>query len=405
MLMLAYFFPPVGGAGTQRTVKFVRYLEPLGWAATVISTRSRAYRARDASLIKEVPASTHVIRTSALPLAAKVGVVLHWLRLGRLRAFVVWPDNGLGWAPFALVAALRAARRDRPDVLFSSSAPYSGHLVALFVARLTGVPWVADFRDEWSTNPHLTGQPRALAALTKRVERAITTRATSIVVAADYFELAGLARDDSRRIEIPNGVDDEDLSDSAHSPPADRFVLAHVGTLYDIRDPAPALRALAALIGRGAVDSDRVEVRLVGNVWLTSFAPPAGVRVVPTGYVDHAGAIAEMCSATALLLYVPRASLAPSGKLFEYLASGRPLLCLARPDNLASRLVQEWDAGVVADPEDDTAIQEAILALWNRWRADGLPDQAEVRAWTLERYSRRAAAERLAQVLDEASRA
>jgi glycosyltransferase involved in cell wall biosynthesis len=403
VLVLAYFFPPVGGAGAQRTLKFVRHLEPLGWDATVVSTRSRAYRARDPSLVPEVPASTRVVRASAWPLASKAGVVLHALRLRRARAYLVWPDNGLGWAPFALAAALRAVRRDPPDVLFSTSAPYSAHLVALAVARLTGLPWVADFRDEWSTNPHLADQPRALAGLTRRAERAITTAATRVVVAADYFELEGLPRDDARRVEIPNGVDEDDLSATAPSPPADRFVLTHVGTLYDLRDPTPVLSALSALVRSGRIAGDQLEVRLVGNVWLTSFRPPDGLRVVQTGYVDHASAVSEMQAATALLLYVSATSLAPSGKLFEYLASGRPLLCVARDENLASRLVREWDGGVTADSGDPAAIEKAILELWRRWEEDGLPDQAEVRARTLERYSRRAAAKRLASVLDEAA--
>jgi glycosyltransferase involved in cell wall biosynthesis len=222
-------------------------------------------------------------------------------------------------------------------------------------------------------------------------------------VTADYFELEGLARDDPRRTLIPNGVDEDDLpGPDAPGPSADRFVLAHVGTLYDIRDPTSVLAALAALAARGEVDGEVVEVRLVGNVWLTSFTPPAGLRVVTPGYVDHAGAVSEMHAATALLLYVPGTSRAPSGKLFEYLASGRPLLCVARSDNLAAKLVKEWNAGVVADPGDEAAIEEALSELWRRWRVDGLPDQPEVRARTLERYSRRAAAERLAQVLDEA---
>jgi glycosyltransferase involved in cell wall biosynthesis len=144
-----------------------------------------------------------------------------------------------------------------------------------------------------------------------------------------------------------------------------------------------------------------VEVRLVGSMWLEGFEPPPGIRVEQTGYVEHSRAIAEMCSATALLLYVPSASLAPSGKLFEYLASGRPLLCLAHPDNLASRIVREWDAGIVADPHDEVEIEQALLMLWRRWQENGLPDQQEVRRRTLERYSRRANAKQLAELLDE----
>jgi glycosyltransferase involved in cell wall biosynthesis len=226
------------------------------------------------------------------------------------------------------------------------------------------------------------------------------------VVAADYFELAGLPRTDPKRVEIVNGVDDEDLvRNSPAAPPSDRFVLAHVGTLYDIRDPSPALRALATLIRREMVDGERFEVRLVGNVWLPGLAPPPEIHLTTTGYVDHLTAIAEMRAATALLLYVPGASLAPSGKLFEYLASGRPVLSIARPDNLASQLVQAWNGGVVADPHDEEAIGQAILALWERWADDGLPDQEVVRVKTLQHYSRRSTAQKLANVLDEARNA
>jgi glycosyltransferase involved in cell wall biosynthesis len=316
----------------------------------------------------------------------------------------LWPDNGLGWAPFAFVAALRAARRERPDAIFSTSAPYGSHLIALLVSRLTGIPWVADFRDEWAANPHLADQPRVLAALAERAERKITARAKRVVVVADYFRLAGLPAGDPRRIEIVNGIDGSDLPSDSSGPPAGRFVLSFVGSLYDSRDPRPVLRLLADLAERSAIDPEQLEVRIVGSIWIPAFAAPAGIRVESTGYVPHAQAVAEMCAATALLFYVPPGSLAPSGKLFEYLGSGRPLLCLAHPDNLASRLVREWNAGVVADPDDESAIEQAILTLWQRWQADALPDQALVRARALEHYSRQANAALLADVLNEASR-
>jgi glycosyltransferase involved in cell wall biosynthesis len=403
VLMLAYFFPPLGGSGVQRTLKFVRYLEPLGWDATVVSTRSRIYGVVDESLLAEIPVSTDVIRVPSFPALRLVSILLYKLRLMRLRAWVMWPDGGLGWAPFALLGALRAARRQRPDVLFSTSAPFGGHVAAMLVGRMAGIPWVADFRDEWSTNPHLAEQPRFLNRLAGRVERAITRRARRIVVAADYFELAGLVHDDPRRVEIVNGVDEADFSaGTKQRAVADRFVLAHVGTIYDIRDPSPVFRALASLVERGEIDPERMEIRLVGGVWLPDLASPRNILVTKTGYVEHAVAVAEMLAATALLLYVPSSSLAPSGKLFEYLASGRPVLCLARPDNAASRIVQEWDAGLVADPHDEVAISEALLELWRRWLDTGLPRQERVQEQALARYSRRAMAVQLAEVLESA---
>jgi glycosyltransferase involved in cell wall biosynthesis len=401
VLVLAYLFPPLGGAGVQRTLKFVRYLEPLGWAATVVTTRSKHYPAHDESLLEEIPASARIVRTPAVPVARWLSLAPYRLRLKRLYAYLTWPDGGIGWLPFALVVAIREARRDRPDVIYSTSTPQGGHLAALVTNRITGIPWVADFRDEWAADAFRADQPRTLARLAKHAERAITSHASRVVVAADYFQLEGLPVDDPRRVVIVNGVDEADLPETAE-PPSDRFVLSYVGTIYGIRDPSPALRALARLVARGDVDGDRVEVRLVGSMWLEGFAAPAGLRVIQTGYVDHARAVREMCSATALLLYVPGASLAPSGKLFEYLASGRPILCLAGDANLASRLVREWSAGVVADPHDEGAIEDALLALWHRWQGRGLPHQADVRSRTLDRFSRRATAERLSEVFEEA---
>jgi hypothetical protein len=404
VLVLAYFFPPLGGAGVQRTLKFVEYLAPLGWDATVISTRSRSYGARDESLLAEIPAETRVIRTRALPLAKYAAIVLHRIRLRRLAAYALWPDGGSGWAPFALLSALRAARRERPDVLFSSSAPYTSHLVAMLVARRMRVPWVADFRDEWAANPELRGQPRALSALAACAERAITRRAAAVVVAANYFDLQGLPHNDPRRVEIPNGVDEADFGGVRPSTDETRrFVLAHVGSIYGEQDPARALRVIAGLVARGAVDGRRLEVRLVGAIWDPNYVPPAGLNISVTGYVHHRRAIAEMEGAAALLLYVSGSSLAPSGKLYEYLGSGRPVLCLARTDNLASRLVSEWQAGAVADPGDDAQIERAFLELWRRWEAGDLPEQDEVRRHVFERYSRRAGAARLDQVLRKAA--
>jgi glycosyltransferase involved in cell wall biosynthesis len=404
VLVLAYFFPPLGGAGVQRTLKFIRYLEPLGWDATVVTSRSRHYPARDPTLLEDIPTATRIIRTRALPLANWAGAVLYHLKLRRLHAWVTWPDGGKGWAPFAFIAALRAAQRERPDVIFSTSAPFGAHLVAMRVSRRTGIPWVADFRDEWASNPNLGEPPRSLARLTARSERAITSTARRVVVAADYFRLEGLALDDPRRSVIPNGVDAADLPKRSIHPPTDRFVLANVGTVYDAFDPSAALRTLTRLVEQGEIEREQVEVRFVGSIWSDTFEPPRGVRVERIGYVGHLRAVEEMCAASVLLLYRPSSSLAPSGKLFEYLASGRPILCLVRADNLAARLVRDWHAGVVADPHDETEIAAALLTLWRRWLDNGLPDQAEVRRRALERYSRQAGAKQLAQVLEDVAR-
>jgi glycosyltransferase involved in cell wall biosynthesis len=316
----------------------------------------------------------------------------------RLKAYVSWPDGGLGWLPGALLAAFRTVRRERPDVLFSSSAPYAGHLVALVVHRLTGIPWVADFRDEWAENPHLASQPGPLKWLARRIERMIARDAATLVAAADYFRLAGGAPFET----ITNGVDPADVPQTPATPPTDRFRLCFVGTLYGTIDLAPVLVALRHLIADGDINSRRFELRIVGGIWLTDFRAPDGVTVTQTGYVAHGEAVAEMRSATALLLFVPEESLAPSGKIFEYLAAERPVLCVTRPDNLAARLVTCFHAGATAPPGDPVAIAAALHFLYAQWEADELAAPGHARERVLERYSRRELTRRLADVLDSA---
>ncbi len=140
----------------------------------------------------------------------------------------------------------------------------------------------------------------------------------------------------------------------------------------------------------------------MGSMWLRE-APDAGpVPVVQTGYLDHLAALREMESATVLLFYAPGSSPAPSGKIFEYLASERPILCVARRDNLAVRLVVEWSAGLAAEPDSPRDIDAAIAQLYRRWENDDLPATRGTRRRVLERYSRRMLTGELAAALDAA---
>jgi glycosyltransferase involved in cell wall biosynthesis len=405
VLVLAYFFPPLGGAGVQRSLKFVKYLPEHGFAPTVITTSSRRYQVHDDSLTAEIPPGTRVVRAVDIPLPTWFAGVLRRLGLRRAAAVASWPDISLGWAVAAAWKGWREIRRERPDVILTSSAPYSAHLAGWALHRMTGVPWVADFRDEWAANPHAGEQPRLSRTLTRRAEAVIAREAERVIVVADYFDIAGAPSGSPKRVEIPNGVDADDLARAAPSPtpgPA-VFRLSFIGSIYAEQDCAPVLEAVGRLIDRGTIDPSRLELRVVGRVWLPDFERRSPVRLVATGYVDHDRALAEMADATALLFYVAPSSLAPSGKLYEYLAAERPILCVARPDNLASCLVSSWHAGRCADPQDPAAIEAAIADLYGRWEAGTLERVEGARARVLERFSRRALTGRLAVTLEEAA--
>ena len=233
-------------------------------------------------------------------------------------------------------------------------------------------------------------------------------RRRRVVVAADYFRLAGLPRGDPRRVEIVNGVDAADFAGRrCRARPTDRFVLSFTSG----RSTASATRRPPCAYWRlwpsaAQIDAERIEVRLVGSLWIPDFAPPPGIRVEKTGYVTTRAAVAEMCAATALLLYVPSSSLAPSGKLFEYLASGRPLLCLARAGQPRQPARGRLGRGRRRRPGRRGRRSSAQSSRsGSRWQDAGLADQEQVRAQTSSSSTpaRRDAA-RLAEVLDEAAR-
>jgi glycosyltransferase involved in cell wall biosynthesis len=402
VLLLSYHFPPLGGGGVQRWVKHVKFLPDAGWEPIVLTTRSSVYHARDATLDGDLRPDLTVLRARELRWGHRLRSSLVRLRLPALRVLAGWPDAQAGWIPDATRQALAAVRHRRPAVLVSTSPAVSAHVVGLLVARTTGIPWIADFRDEFVHNPWPDRKSSLVRAADRRLEAAICRAAHRVLVTTDMAQIVGAPLGDRKRITLTNGVDPDDLSSVVAIPSDDRFRLSFVGSLYRAIDLAPVLAALRRLAMRGAIDPAVCEVRVVGNVGVPELhAGP--VPVVRTGYVEHAAALEEMAGAGALICYVPPQGNPTPGKVFEYLASGRPVLCVTTKQNFAWRLVEELGAGVCADPRDDAGIEAAIAALYDDWRAGRLDNPWAVRDAVLARFSREKLARDLASLLDVVS--
>ena len=289
VLALAYFFPPLGGGGVQRTLKHVKYLPNEGFQPIVLTTRPIWSPMRDATLGADVPPGTVVIRAPEVPLQLIKWGLHGALRRARLPTaatfYIGWPDEMAGWVPAATWHALAAVRRYRPDVLYSTSSPVSAHLVALIVSRICGIPWVADFRDGWTRNPQRERLARPLADLSARLERAVVRRARYLIVVDESIELLGIDPGDPRLVLIRNGVDPEDVPAASAYARGERFRMSYVGTLYGARDAAPIFAALRALIDRGAVEKEELEVRLVGPTAVQADPNLDRLPVTRRGYV------------------------------------------------------------------------------------------------------------------------
>ena len=386
--------------------KYVKYLPRHGFAPVVITGQPRwLSEVRDDRLAIEVPERTLVVRARTVPLDLIQGKLDGLLgRAGistRLVTSALWPDELVGWVPAAVWHGLRLARERRPVAIFSTSLPASAHLAALIVHRITGLPWVADFRDSLTYDPGpeytRTRAPlRVLAAL----ERRVAAEAAYVTVACDTIRVVDVDRQDRRRVFIPNGVDAEDLTPCAglaSEPSEGHFRLSYVGSLYGSRHASPVFTAVSELAARGGITPQSFEMRIVGHV-VGADIDGRGIPVSCTGFVDHSRAVAEMQNATALVFHQPPEQLGASGKIYEYLASGRPVLCVAHPDNAAFRLVRELGAGECADVRSSVEVVEALQRLVERWRSGTLPSGEEVRREALRLFSREKLAGDLAQV-------
>ena len=426
-LVVSYYFPPSGGPAVQRVLKTVKYLREYGYEPTVLTVADGAYPQLDPSLAADVPEGVAVYPTASFDpfgvyarLAGKqrqeavtVGSVgegggieglARWLR-----ANVFLPDARVGWVPFATREALRLHRARPFDVVLTSGPPHSAHLIGRALKRRAGVPWVADFRDPWTGINYYDALPMTAAArnLDRRLERSVLREADRVVAVSPSWaeELAALAgREDL--VVVHNGYDAADFEGLPQGPEAvvrDRFVLAYVGSMYATRNPTTLWAALAGL--REAGEVDKLRVRLVGAVGedvrasLHAAGLDAVTEVVP--YVPHEKAVRMMAEAALLLLVVDpcrteRGIL--TGKLYEYLACGRPILALGPPDGDAARLLEETGGGHLFGRDDVEGVAAYVRAHYAAW-ASGAPRRGAP-AEAAAPFSRRAETGQIAAILD-----
>lgn len=399
VLVVAYNFPPIGGVGVQRTLKYVMHLPRWGWDPVVLTAANPGVAERDPSGELALPPGLQVERAfspepvklrralgrvargrtapSAPPGNAAAGgearpagrgagrgnLARIW---GQMERLVFFPDEVVGWVPFAVRCGIEIHSRSPLDAIYSSSGPISCHLAAALVARQTGLPWIADFRDPWIGNAFAAPMPRLHRQLQDAIERRIVERADRVV-----FATAGLADAYSARYPraaerfhvISNGYDRTDFPPEP-GPEAragdGRFRLTYAGSIYGDRELAMFLDGLELLLGRRPELRDKLEVEFVG--WLNlhnqsvaaQYATPdrLGSMLRFTGFLPHAEALEHMLAADALLQVIadgPNRSGVVGGKLAEYVGLDRQILAVV-PEGDARAILRELDWGIAADP-------------------------------------------------------
>src|SRR5207248_5718684 len=411
VLLVTRHFPPGGGGGVRGPLKFATHLPALGVETHVLAPDLADPARADAELELPTQAWIHRVRyvgprggRPSEQLVTKQGVA----RLGTQAALfgrrLLVPDENVAWSTLATPVAIRLVRREGIDVVLTTSPPPSLHLLGAAVKRTTGAAWVADLRDPLTSHPHRRGYESQLARLKEKttggVGKLVASQANAIVAVSDAIaeEMRAL-EPKGEVVTIANGCDFDDFAGLEHHA-SDRLRITHAGHFHGKRDPKPFLRTLA--------DSglDDVVARFAGDFAAADreYAESLGLgdRVELLGDVSRRRSLELQRDSEALLLLIPesggRGRGVLTGKIFEYLAAERPILAVVPADGAAAKLVRDTVAGVVAAPEDEDAIRDALVALhgqWQRGELDGPPLSDEWR----DRLSRASRVEDLAELL------
>ncbi|HTR80314.1 MAG TPA: glycosyltransferase [Bacteroidota bacterium] len=431
VLIITYYFPPSGGPGVQRVLKFAKYLPQFGWEPVVLTVKDGDYPARDESLLKEIPSSLKVYRTSILEpynfyrkitgkrpgTAVDVDNIpkkgekkkLSELVAEFVRATFFIPDARAGWLLNAAREAKKIIEKEQIEAIYSSSPPYTCAVIARNVHRSSGIPWIAGFRDPWTgflSTPERWSLPRKLDAY---LERSCFEEATRVEVAwrgilfdlkKKYPEIPA-----DKVAHLPNGFDSADFPAVVYKK-NEKFTVTYTGSMYGVRNPRTFLQAVSNLLRANRIDPSKIRLKFIGRFGgeiVEMFREPTVAPIIETiPYLPHNESIAHLMTSDALLLivdeYAGGEEIVP-GKVFEYIGAGRPIMAIAH-EGAVAELLRSTRTGLVASNDDVPAIERVFLEyytdyLYNKSAYSPNPT-------TIAQFERKEITRKLAQLLNEA---
>lgn len=426
ILVVTYYWPPSGGAGVQRWLKFVKFLPEFGYEPYVLTVREEnaSYAQLDRSLEKEVDPKIKVIRTSSfepynlyLKISGKKEIPFGGFsnessatllqRIFRfIRGNLFIPDPRKGWNRYALKAAKELLQKEKIDLVITTGPPHSTHLIGYHLKKKTGIKWIADFRDPWTDIYYYKDLSHTLPAkwYDGNLEKKVLLTCDKIITVG--YELKDLLVSKSSKLTrekvqvITNGYDVDDFINVGKIAP-EKFYITYSGTVssyYKLDGFIAALTEIPEQI------RDKIFIRFVGNIspMLIDLFIKAGLgsQIEFTGYVPHEKSISYLFQSGILLLLIPEVSNNKgilTGKFFEYLATGKPIIAIGPRDGDVARILQETGAGLIFSNEDISLIRKGILEVFHGITENSNPS-------VITRYSRQSLTGVLSRVIENISK-
>lgn len=431
VLIISYYWPPTGGSGVQRWVKFAKYLPEEGWQPVIYTPENPEQLAKDTSLEAEVPEETEVIKTHIIepyelykkvlrksghskeavevnPVNAQHKSLLQkaamWVRGNLFR-----PDPRCLWIRPS-VRFLKKYLAEHPvDLIVSTGPPQSMHLIGRRLARETGLPWIADFRDPWTRIfyfKHLQ-MTKATERWHEKMEKKVLDEASAVVAVSPLVQQEFQSMTDTPVELITNGFDECDFEGSecteAYGGPEKNFTITHTGLFAADGNPTVLWDVLSEKCAKDEQFRKLLKIKLIGknDEQIIKALEDRGLKdmLEDMGYQPHSAAVQEQRTASVLILPLrkePEYKAVLPGKLFEYLASFRPVLGIGQTDGAMAMILNETKTGKVIDWEDKEGISEYIEKCWERHLEGRLTTEGA----DLSHFTRRSITRRMVQLFE-----
>ena len=378
ILVISYYWPPSGGPGVQRVLKFSKYLKKLGWEPIVLTAKDGDFPVKDHSLnddakttqayfVKSISlhklyswiAGKKTTPTYQLSSSSEDSIIVKFIRW--IRNNLIVPDGRIGWYPNAVKKGSDIIKQNNIRVIFSSAPPYTVHLIARTLSKKHELPWVADFRDPWTDRFYNYENKRLW--LTKLIdsylERKVINDATALTTVSktisEYYKKTFYV--------IHNGYDEEDFS-LVNKTENNNVVISYIGTMTKSQNPLMFFESIYEL----NLKEKKYQIDLIGNIhpdikyYIEAKKYDNFIKIKP--YIPHKDAIKKMCESDFLLLVIPNTEKNKgivTGKLFEYNRSMRKIIMIGPPKSDAAKIIAQTNSGRCFDYNEKNKINQFLL--------------------------------------------
>lgn len=383
LLLISYYFPPCGGAGVQRWLRILKYLPAEGWEISVLTTKDGDYPIIDKSLTEKIPSEVKVIRVKTpifgnlykkvtkdkegIPYGSLISHkddsflkrLLYWIRIN-----LIIPDARIVWNKYAVKEAEKLIKKQNYNLVVTTSPPHSSQLIGLKLKRKCNIKWVTDFRDPWADIFYLklAKQNKISYLINRYLEGKVIAKADLNLIVSHHINQELPA---GNKVTFTNSYDPQDFPLSLKVK-SDKFRIKYIGKVTQGQD----INSVISALNRSPEIYDQIEFTFVGtyleNPFNTKFP------LIIKNFLPHDQAVKEMINSDLLILLIndyPQNKGMLTTKLFEYLGSQVPIICIGPRDGDAKEIIQECKAGTCVNYHDIQAVKQTILSYLSKWKA------------------------------------